>query len=83
MTASAPVNRKPRTLTLPEREKLVQDLTERYRNGESIRVIAQSADRPYGTVHRWLTEAGIQMRPRGGSRQKPMPASVLAVASGC
>ncbi|GGN28779.1 hypothetical protein GCM10011609_85240 [Lentzea pudingi] len=83
MTASAPVNHKPRTLTLPEREKLVRDFTERYRKGESIRAIAQSADRSYGTVHRWLTDAGIQMRPRGGSRQKPMPTSALVSAGGC
>lgn len=83
MTAAKPVNHKPNTLTLPERTKLVQDFAERYKQGESIRVIAESVGRPYGTVHRWLTEAGIPMRPRGGRRQKPVPASALAGAGGC
>lgn len=83
MTAPTPVSHKPRTLTLPEREKLVQDLAKRYRSGESIRVIAEIAGRPYGTVHRWLAEAGVQMRPRGGSRQKPVPASAVAGVGGC
>lgn len=84
MTATTtPVSHKPRTLTLPEREKLVQDLAKRYQSGESIRVIAESAGRPYGTVHRWLAAAGVQMRPRGGSRQKPVPVSALAGVGGC
>ena len=84
MTATnAPVGYKPRTLKLSEWEKLVQDLAKRYQQGESIRVIAVSAGRPYGTVRRWLVEAGVQMRPRGGSRQKPVPASALAGSGGC
>jgi len=68
---------KPRTLdlTFPEREKYLARLVRRYKNGESIRAIAESIDRPYGTVHRWLSEAGAQFRPRGGSRQKPIPAT--------
>ena len=83
MPAPIPISHKPRTLTLPEREKLVQEFAQRYQSGESIRVIAESVGRPYGTVHRWLTEAGVQMRPRGGSRQKPVPASALVGAGGC
>lgn len=82
-TTSTPAQHKPQTLTLPEREKLVQDFAERYRQGESIRAIAEDAGRPYGTVHRWLAEGGIQMRPRGGSRQKPVPESASADARGC
>ncbi|MET8757559.1 helix-turn-helix domain-containing protein [Lentzea sp. NPDC004782] len=66
---------KPKTLdlTLAEREKYLARLARRYKNGESIRAIAKSIDRPYGTVHRWLSEAGTQFRPRGGSKQKPIP----------
>lgn len=74
MTAiTTSVSYKPRTLTLPEWDKLVQDLAKRYQSGESVRFIAESVGRSYGTVHRWLTEAGVQMRPRGGSRPKPVP----------
>jgi len=83
MTAPTPVSHKQRTVRLPEREKLVQEFAKRYRSGESIRVIAESAGRPYGTVHRWLAGAGVQMRPRGGSRQKSVPPSVVAGVGGC
>ncbi|MET8763067.1 helix-turn-helix domain-containing protein [Lentzea sp. NPDC004782] len=71
-------------LTLPEREKYLARLARRYKNGESIRATARSIDRPYGTVHRWLSEGGAQFWPRGGSNQKPIPTtSSLADTRGC
>lgn len=38
-----------------------------YAEGKPIRQIAQEQDRSYGAVHRMLTDAGVELRPRGGS----------------
>ena len=35
---------------------------------ESIREIAVKTGRSYGSVHRLLVEAGVELRPRGGGR---------------
>lgn len=69
--------RKPRPLdlSLPEREEYFAGLARRYKSGESIRDIAESIGRPYGTVRLWLSAAGSQFRSRGGSRQKPIPST--------
>ncbi|TMR22098.1 transcriptional regulator [Nonomuraea turkmeniaca] len=57
----------------PEREALRADVTRRYVEGESVRELALSTGRSYGTVHRLLQEAGVELRPRGG---RPRPAAV-------
>ena len=49
------------------REKLASDLKKKYEGGSSIRALAESTGRSYGFVHRMLTEAGVQLRGRGGA----------------
>jgi helix-turn-helix protein len=53
-----------------EREALTKDLTKRYRDGASIRTLAESIGRSYGFVHRALTDAGVSLRARGGARRR-------------
>ncbi|MCL3861951.1 helix-turn-helix domain-containing protein [Actinotalea sp. K2] len=49
------------------RKDLASSLVERYSRGESIRSMAQDIGRSYGFVHGVLSEAGVQMRARGGA----------------
>ena len=56
-----------RHLTEKQRAAAVKHAARRYRQNASIRLIAQEMGRSYGFVHRLLTDAGIQLRPRGGS----------------
>jgi Helix-turn-helix domain len=49
-----------------ERHTLAITLVERYVRGESIRSLAASTNRSYGSVHRVLSESGVQFRARGG-----------------
>jgi transposase len=55
------------------RADLTKDVVARYQAGESIRELAASLDRSYGFVHRLLTEAGIELRGRGGATRKRTP----------
>ena len=57
-------------VTGDDRDKLADDLKNRYEAGESIRVLAQSSGRSYGFVHRILTESGATLRGRGGATRK-------------
>ncbi len=54
-------------VTGDERGKLAADLKKRYEDGESIRVLAETAGRSYGFVHRILSESGTTLRGRGGA----------------
>lgn len=38
-----------------------------YAEGKPIRQIAQEQGRSYGAVHRMLSDAGVELRKRGGS----------------
>jgi hypothetical protein len=38
----------------------------------SLRDLAEASGRSYGCVHRWLTNSGVQLRGRGGTRRKPV-----------
>lgn len=59
-------------VTGADRSKLAADLGARYAAGESIRSLAASTGRSYGFVHRLLSEAGVELRGRGGAtRGKP------------
>ena len=49
------------------RVELTRDLVARYRAGESIRELAASTGRSYGFVHRILSDAGVELRGRGGA----------------
>jgi hypothetical protein len=50
------------------RGSLARQVVDAYAAGASIRQIANEVDRSYNWVHGRLTEAGVQMRPRGGDR---------------
>lgn len=41
-----------------------------YTSGMSIRQVSVSVDRSYSTVHRYLLEAGVPFRERGGGKRK-------------
>ncbi len=49
------------------RQELAAGLVERYRNGETVREIAEDIGRSYGFVHGVLVESGVTMRGRGGA----------------
>ena len=53
-----------------DRQRMALDFVGRYKAGESIRSLARSSGRSYGAVHRVLTEAGVRLRPRGGSNNR-------------
>lgn len=51
----------------PQRDKLSADLRKKYEGGRSIRALAEETGRSYGFVHRILSEAGVELRGRGGA----------------
>lgn len=55
-------------LTGEARAKARDEAAARYNAGESVREIAKAGRRSYGATHRLLTEARVELRPRGGSR---------------
>lgn len=57
-----------RRLNGEERLALIKQLVAGYSEGQSIRALAASVDRSYGFVHRALSEAGVELRKRGGRR---------------
>ncbi|TQK86139.1 hypothetical protein FB563_6231 [Streptomyces puniciscabiei] len=58
--------RKGKWITGGAREKLAEVFAREYKEGRSIRAIAEAHDRSYGFVHRVLTEADVPLRTRGG-----------------
>lgn len=48
------------------RDQLVRELRSAYEGGASIRNLAASSGRSYGSVHSMLLESGTTMRSRGG-----------------
>lgn len=46
-----------------------EELAAHYRAGKSVRVLAHTYGRSYGMVHRLLSEAGVEFRPRGGNQK--------------
>lgn len=53
-----------------DRAELAARLKRRYDAGDSIRVLADATGRSYGFVHRLLSEAGAELRGRGGATRK-------------
>jgi hypothetical protein len=53
-----------------DRAELAAQLKRRYDAGESIRRLAAATGRSYGFVHRLLSEAGAELRGRGGATRK-------------
>jgi predicted transcriptional regulator len=54
-------------ITGGDRNKLAADLKRRYTSGSSIRDLAGETGRSYGSVHRMLSESGVNLRGRGGA----------------
>ncbi len=48
------------------REQLLHELRNAYEQGASIRNLAATTGRSYGSVHSLLRESGTTMRSRGG-----------------
>ncbi|WP_159941957.1 MULTISPECIES: helix-turn-helix domain-containing protein [unclassified Nocardiopsis] len=61
---------KGRRLVGPDRSELAAQLKRRYDAGESIRMLAAATGRSYGFVHRLLSEAGVDLRGRGGATRR-------------
>ena len=53
-----------------DRATLGRYLVERYAAGESLTRLAADTGRSFGHVRRLLLDAGVTMRPRGGSRPR-------------
>ena len=51
-------------------KKISADAIKLYAKGKSIREISEATGASYGKIHRLLGEAGVTLRPRGGSRPK-------------
>jgi helix-turn-helix protein len=48
------------------REQLLYELRNAYESGASIRNLAATTGRSYGSIHSMLLESGTTMRSRGG-----------------
>ncbi|MDP9843236.1 helix-turn-helix domain-containing protein [Streptosporangium lutulentum] len=57
-------------------KQLHAEIVRLYGEGNSIRAVAKDVERSYGYVYKTLTEAGVALRPRGGSKKKDIPAEV-------
>lgn len=52
------------------RDQLLNELRGAYERGASIRSLAASTGRSYGSVHSLLRESGTTMRSRGGPNHR-------------
>ena len=56
--------------TTQSRDQLLTELRSAYERGASIRNLAASTGRSYGSVHSQLRESGTTMRSRGGPNHR-------------
>mgnify|MGYP000495305360 FL=1 len=56
--------------TTESRDQLLTELRSAYERGASIRNLAASTGRSYGSVHSLLRESGTTMRSRGGPNHR-------------
>lgn len=52
------------------REQLLDELRFEYEKGASIRTLAATTGRSYGSIHSMLVESGTTMRSRGGPNHR-------------
>ena len=65
--------------TTPLRKKLDLDLVAKmYRQGWTVRGLAAHFSYSYGSIHKALAKAGVQMRRPGGARVRKRPAGKAA-----
>lgn len=57
-------------ITGKDRQKLQAEMLGKYRRGVAIRALAAEYGGSYGLIHRLLSEAGAEFRPRGGKRDR-------------
>lgn len=57
-------------VTGAQRDSLAAEFKKKYAEGKSIRELAASTGRSYGFVHNVLTEAGVNLRGRGGNTRR-------------
>ncbi|KQH77525.1 MULTISPECIES: helix-turn-helix domain-containing protein [Mycobacterium] len=57
------------------RDQLLHELRNAYEKGASIRNLAASTGRSYGSVHSMLRESGAVMRGRGGPNHRAVKPS--------
>ncbi|MBW0018999.1 MAG: transcriptional regulator [Mycobacterium sp.] len=55
------------------REQLLHELRHAYEGGASIRNLAATTGRSYGSIHSMLRESGTTMRSRGGPNHRSRP----------
>ena len=62
-------------MTKPDkpRDVMLVELRSAYERGASIRTLAASTGRSYGSVHSMLRESGAAMRSRGGPNHRSHP----------
>jgi Helix-turn-helix domain len=60
------------------REQLLHELRHAYEGGASIRNLAATTGRSYGSIHSLLRESGTTMRSRGGPNHRAGPKPVRA-----
>jgi hypothetical protein len=55
------------------RDQLLHELRNAYESGASIRNLAATTGRSYGSIHSMLRESGTTMRSRGGPNHRARP----------
>lgn len=70
MTETVKPRRRRITISGEAREQLQAKVLDQYSQGAAIRALADQHGRSYGFIHRLLSEAGAQFRPRGGNNRE-------------
>jgi len=65
--------RNPTWKTKTTRDRLLDELRNEYERGASIRNLAATTGRSYGSIHGMLRESGTTMRSRGGPNHTAQP----------
>ena len=60
------------------RDQLLHELRNAYEGGASIRNLAATTGKSYGSIHSLLRESGTTMRSRGGPNHRARPKPVRA-----
>ena len=64
---------KPTRKTKKTPDQLLDELRDEYERGASIRNLAATTGRSYGSIHGMLRESGTTMRSRGGPNHTAQP----------
>jgi transposase-like protein len=65
--------RSPARKSKKTRDKLLDELRNAYEGGASIRNLAATTGKSYGSIHSLLRESGTTMRSRGGPNHRARP----------